>query len=96
MFERRILLGCTILVGLSVCIWAVAIGTDHWFTVQSPSDQGLPLGDAGKAGRRLVYKNVGLWRACVAGLLPAGSNSTNLVPYCKFSFKKEIYSFYRN
>ncbi|XP_029032742.1 transmembrane protein 114 [Osmia bicornis bicornis] len=85
MFERRILLGCTILVGLSVCIWAVAIGTDHWFTVEAPDETGLPLGDAGKAGRRLIYKHMGLWRGCIRGVAPESVNSTVMVPYkeCK-------------
>ncbi|KAK2578786.1 hypothetical protein KPH14_008889 [Odynerus spinipes] len=85
-FERRILLGCTALVGLSACIWAVAIGTDHWFTIKSPDDEGLPLGDSGATGRRLIYKHMGLWRGCVNGLIPKISNSTELVPYreCKY------------
>ncbi|XP_076391147.1 transmembrane protein 114 [Megachile rotundata] len=85
MFERRILLGCTVLVGLSICIWATAIGTDYWFTVKAPNDTGLPLGDAGKAGRRLIYKHMGLWRGCIQGLAPESENSTVMVPYevCK-------------
>ncbi|XP_035723022.1 uncharacterized protein LOC118442011 isoform X2 [Vespa mandarinia] len=85
-FERRILLGCTTLVGLSACIWAVAIGTDHWFTVEAPNDEGLPLGDSGASGRRLIYKHMGLWRGCVSGLIPKMKNSSELVPYseCKY------------
>ncbi|KAF7386376.1 hypothetical protein HZH68_013508 [Vespula germanica] len=85
-FERRILLGCTALVGLSACIWAVAIGTDHWFTVKAPNDEGLPLGDSGESGRRLIYKHMGLWRGCVSGLIPKTKNSSKLVPYseCKY------------
>ncbi|XP_026670468.1 transmembrane protein 114 [Ceratina calcarata] len=83
-FERRILLGCTVLVGLSVCIWSVAIGTDHWFTLESPTEDGLPLGDPSK-GRKLIYKHMGLWRGCVYGLEPKPENSTALVPFkeCK-------------
>ena len=81
-FERRILLGCTVLVGLSVCIWSVAIGTDHWFTIQAPDEEGLPLGDAGRAGRRLIYKHMGLWRGCIRGIAPESVNSSVMVPYC--------------
>ncbi|XP_011141229.1 transmembrane protein 114 [Harpegnathos saltator] len=86
LFERRILLGCTAIVGLSTCIWSVAIGTDHWYAVEAPDDQGLPLGGAGKPGRRLLYKHMGLWRGCTSGLVPESVNSTNLVPYqeCKY------------
>ncbi|XP_066585301.1 transmembrane protein 114 [Prorops nasuta] len=85
-FERRVLFGCTALVGLSVCIWSVAIGTDHWFIVEAPDEQGLPLGDTGEAGRKLVYKHIGLWRGCTSGLVPQQKNSTNLIPYneCKY------------
>ncbi|XP_033197793.1 transmembrane protein 114 [Bombus vancouverensis nearcticus] len=83
-FERRILLGCTVLVGLSVCIWSIAIGTDHWFTVEAPDEGGLPLGDPSK-GRRLIYKHMGLWRGCVEGTMPQSENSTEMIPYkeCK-------------
>lgn len=81
-FERRILLGCTVLVGLSVCIWSVAIGTDHWFTIEAPDKNGLPIGDPAK-GRRLIYKNMGLWRGCVQGIVPESENSTKLVPFGK-------------
>lgn len=86
LFERRILLGCTAIVGLSTCIWSVAIGTDHWYGIEAPSDQGLPLGGAGKVGRRLLYKHMGLWRGCIDGLVPESENSTELVPYreCKY------------
>ncbi|XP_024876785.1 uncharacterized protein LOC112457762 [Temnothorax curvispinosus] len=81
-FERRILFGCTALVGLSVCIWSVAIGADHWFILKSPNNQGLPLG-GNKIGRKLIYKHVGLWRNCIDGLEPKSENSTNLVHYSK-------------
>ncbi|CAD1478303.1 unnamed protein product, partial [Heterotrigona itama] len=79
-FERRILLGCTVLVGLSVCIWSVAIGTNHWFTVEAPDKKGLPLGDPTK-GRRLIYKHMGLWRGCVQGIMPQSENSTEMVSF---------------
>ncbi|XP_076303130.1 transmembrane protein 114-like [Lasioglossum baleicum] len=83
-FERRILLGCTVLVGLSVCIWLVAIGTDHWFAIDSPSKEGLPIGDPAK-GRRLIHKHMGLWSGCVEGILPKSQNSTEMIPFkeCK-------------
>jgi len=76
-------LGCTVLVGLSACVWSVAIGTDHWYTLKSPDDKGLPLGGIANTGRRLIYKHMGLWKGCITGLTPESENSTNLVPYGK-------------
>lgn len=97
LFERRILLGCTAIVGLSTCIWSVAIGTDHWYGVEAPNDQGLPLGGAGKAGRRLLYKHMGLWRGCIDGLVPESENSTELVPYSEcVILSLEIYTSIRS
>ncbi|XP_036139090.1 uncharacterized protein LOC105835075 isoform X2 [Monomorium pharaonis] len=84
-FERRILLSCTAFVGLSVCIWSVAIGTDYWFTLKSPDNQGLLLKSDDKVRRILLYKHVGLWRSCIMGLTSKSENST-LVQYyeCKY------------
>ncbi|EZA57420.1 hypothetical protein DMN91_008716 [Ooceraea biroi] len=85
-FERRILLGCTVLVGLSACVWSVAIGTDYWYIIKSPDDKGLPLEGIDNIGRRLIYKHMGLWKGCITGLKPESKNSTNLVHYeeCKY------------
>lgn len=91
-FERRILLGCTVLVGLSVCIWSVAIGTDYWFTIEAPDKNGLPIGDPAK-GRRLIYKNMGLWKGCVQGITPESENSTKLVPFGKSFIEENKFSF---
>ncbi|XP_046466750.1 transmembrane protein 114 [Neodiprion pinetum] len=67
-FERRVLLGCTCLVGLSVCIWAIAIGTDHWFLVSAPDQtEGLPLNPDDNKRRVLLYRYQGLWGACTYG-----------------------------
>lgn len=95
-FERRVLLACTILVGLSICIWAVAIGTDHWFSVEAPDDQGLPMKDRGIPNRRLLKKNVGLWRTCIKYKLPLNStvNESSIKRECKhqemFPTEREI------
>lgn len=83
-FERRVLLGCTILIGLAVCIWAVAICTDHWYTVESPISEpkGLLLRNTDKKGRTLVYRNQGLWRDCITGFeTPPDNNTGELIFY---------------
>lgn len=68
----------------------MALGTDYWFTLKSPDDQGLSLGGAGKVGRKLIYKHTGLWRSCIIGWAPESKNSSNLIHYgkCDLFFHK--------
>lgn len=69
----------------------MAIGTDHWFMLKSPNNDGLPLRDNNKIGRRLLYKYVGLWRSCVIGLAPKPEISTNFVSYSKYDLFKKLF-----
>ncbi|KAK7863040.1 hypothetical protein R5R35_010782 [Gryllus longicercus] len=61
MFERRMLLGCTVLVGLSVVLWVVAISTDYWFWVSAPTPNGIYVNET---KRFFLSSHSGLWRIC--------------------------------
>ncbi|XP_057317963.1 uncharacterized protein LOC130662976 [Microplitis mediator] len=92
-FERRVLLGCTILIGLAVCIWAVAICTDHWYTVESPISEpkGLLLRNTDKNGRTLVYRNQGLWRDCITGFETPPDNKTGELKFYQECKRQEMF-----
>lgn len=66
-------------------VWSIAIGTDYWYVIESPDDNGLPLGGPKNIGKRLIYQHMGLWKGCTTGLEAKPANSTNLVPYGKYN-----------
>ena len=70
-FERRILLASTLLVGLSACIWTVAISTDHWLNAESQSDNPLIALDPNlRNGTRYFQSgHMGLFRGCTKGFI---------------------------
>lgn len=37
MFQRRVLLGCSLLMVVSLIVWIVAIATDHWIIISGGS-----------------------------------------------------------
>lgn len=61
LFERRMLLGCTVLVGLSVVLWVIAISTDYWFWVSAPTPAGIYINET---KRYFLASHSGLWRIC--------------------------------
>jgi len=61
MFERRVLLACTVAVGLSIFLWIVAVSTDHWFTLTAPTPAGVFINET---KRFFLTSHSGLWRIC--------------------------------
>ncbi|CAG9094154.1 hypothetical protein JYU34_012830 [Plutella xylostella] len=57
--ERRILFGCTILVGLSTFIWITAVCTDKWVHIEGGNGIHLP-----STGRYLMSSESGVWQIC--------------------------------
>ncbi|XP_039290167.1 uncharacterized protein LOC111048000 [Nilaparvata lugens] len=60
LFERRVLFACTVLVGLSLLTWLVAISTDYWFYVEG-GHHGIYVNET---KRYFLSSNSGLWRIC--------------------------------
>jgi hypothetical protein len=60
MVERRVLFACTVMTGLSIMLWIVAICTDWWFTV-SGGENGIYVNET---KRYFLHSNSGLWRIC--------------------------------
>ncbi|XP_008215778.1 uncharacterized protein LOC100124120 [Nasonia vitripennis] len=82
-FERRTLLACTILVGLSICVWAVSIGTDYWLTARTPVDRQIVIGEVGMHNGTKIFLggHVGLFRCCTYGYVQDLLNVSEKMPY---------------
>nr|CAD7454980.1 unnamed protein product [Timema tahoe] len=59
-FERRALLACTCMVGISLVLWVASISTDYWFTVNG-GQQGIYVNES---KRFFLSSNSGLFRIC--------------------------------
>ena len=58
-FERRILMLCTVFVGLSIAVWCISITTDYWFIVNGGNGIYVP------STKRYFYSShSGIWRIC--------------------------------
>ncbi|XP_011497772.1 PREDICTED: transmembrane protein 114 isoform X2 [Ceratosolen solmsi marchali] len=82
-FERRILLFCTILVGLLVCVWAVSIATDHWLVAYTSPNEKIVVGESGARNGTRIFLNghSGLFRTCSYGYVQDYLNGSDTMPY---------------
>ncbi|KAJ2946189.1 hypothetical protein O0L34_g5123 [Tuta absoluta] len=71
--ERRILFGCTILVGLCTFVWIIAVTTPKWVIISAPNENGLHL----VSNRYLIWSQSGLWETCRHVYQPKVTTITN-------------------
>jgi hypothetical protein len=60
LIERRMLFSCTVMIGLSVILWTVAICTDWWFVI-SGGPNGIYVNETKRVFR---HSHSGIWRIC--------------------------------
>ncbi|XP_014211810.1 uncharacterized protein LOC106641800 isoform X2 [Copidosoma floridanum] len=71
------LLGCTVLVGLSICLWGVAIGTNHWLEARVPEDgRQIVVEEIGVHRKIFQAGNSGLFRVCTRGFRQENVNAS--------------------
>ncbi|KAL0279298.1 UNVERIFIED_CONTAM: hypothetical protein PYX00_000891 [Menopon gallinae] len=58
-FERRVLLVCTVIMFFAIVLWLVAIATEYWFIVDGGDGIYLP-----KTKRYFLSSHAGVWRTC--------------------------------
>ncbi|XP_062133953.1 uncharacterized protein LOC133844121 isoform X1 [Drosophila sulfurigaster albostrigata] len=74
MFQRRVLLGCSLLMVLSLIIWIVAISTDHWIIISGGTGIFIP-----ESRRFFMSSHSGLWRHCRNSIVPNALSNAQVV-----------------
>ncbi|KAH8372151.1 hypothetical protein KR093_010173 [Drosophila rubida] len=74
MFQRRVLLGCSLLMVLSLIIWIVAISTDHWIIISGGAGIFIP-----ESRRFFMSSHSGLWRHCRNTIVPNAVSNAQVV-----------------
>ncbi|XP_017049911.1 uncharacterized protein LOC108093999 isoform X2 [Drosophila ficusphila] len=74
MFQRRVLLGCSMLMVVSLLIWIVAISTDHWIIISGGKGIFIP-----ESRRFFMSSHSGLWRHCRNTIVPNAMSNAQVV-----------------
>ncbi|XP_068144046.1 uncharacterized protein [Drosophila tropicalis] len=74
MFQRRVLLGCSLLMVVSLIIWITAIATDHWIIISGGSGIFIP-----ESRRFFMSSHSGLWRHCRNTIVPNALSNAQVV-----------------
>ncbi|XP_017078686.1 uncharacterized protein LOC108112867 isoform X2 [Drosophila eugracilis] len=74
MFQRRVLLGCSLLMAVSLLIWIVAISTDHWIIISGGKGIFIP-----ESRRFFMSSHSGLWRHCRNTIVPNALSNAQVV-----------------
>ncbi|XP_001361186.1 uncharacterized protein [Drosophila pseudoobscura] len=74
MFQRRLLLGCSMLMVISLIIWIVAISTDHWIIISGGTGIFIP-----ESRRFFMSSHSGLWRHCRNTIVPNALTNAQVV-----------------
>lgn len=74
MFQRRVLLGCSLLTVVSLLIWIVAISTDHWIIISGGQGIFIP-----ESRRFFMSSHSGLWRHCRNTIVPNALSNAQVV-----------------
>ncbi|BFG04864.1 uncharacterized protein DMAD_03725 [Drosophila madeirensis] len=86
MFQRRLLLGCSLLMVISLLIWIVAISTDHWIIISGGKGIFIP-----ESRRFFMSSHSGLWRHCRNTIVPnALSNAQVVRNFSSMSYTSQI------
>lgn len=84
--ERRMLFSCTVMIGLCVILWIVAISTDWWFII-SGGPNGIYVNETKRLFR---HSHSGIWRICRTSYGPVTPGTGPAREKCRYSYEVSV------